>query len=98
MYPTCLSCHGEITWQLLISSYCRAELLGEMAPGYALALVGPLRAVYICGNTWVQMTNNRKACARSVSTPFCPKKERALSKSPNLVLKARTTCFADEVA
>lgn len=44
------------------------------------------------------MTNNRKACAGSVSTPFCPKKERALSESPNLVLKARTTCFADEVA
>lgn len=98
MYPTFLSCHGEITWQLRISSYCRAELLGEMASGYALAVVGRLRAVHICGDTWVQMTNNRKACARSMSTAFCPKKERALSKSPNLVLKARTTCFADEVA
>lgn len=63
-----------------------------------MSLLGLLRAVYICGNTCVQMTNYRKACAGSVSTPFCPKKERALSESPNLVLKARTTCFADEVA
>lgn len=61
-------------------------------------MVGLLRAIYICGNTWVQMTNYRKVCAGSVSTPFCPKKEQALLESPNLVLKARTTCFADEVA
>lgn len=69
-----------------------------MTLDYALAVVGFLRAIYICGNAWIQMTNNRKACAGSASTPFCPKKERALSESPNLVLKARTTCFADEVA
>lgn len=85
LHPSYLSCHGEITWQLLMSPKCVVELLRQMALGYTFALVGFLRAVYICGNTWIQMTKNRKACAGSASLLSVPKRNglslRALTLS-----------------